>query len=406
MSADSLWKTAFSRTSPFAKATGYYLAFISLGLFGASMGPTLPGLAQHTGSRLSEISFLFTARSLGYLLGSLLGGRLYDRLPGHRVVAVVLLGMALMMALVPGVSLLWLLAAVLLALGLAEGGLDVGGNTLLVWVYRDRVSPFMNALHFFFGVGAFISPIVVAFAIQASGDIALAYWILAVLMLPPLLWIIRLPSPAPMAVTEAHRSGSANRVLLALLVLSFFVYVGAELSFGGWIYTYAVARNLGTVTTAAYLTSLFWGALMLGRLISIPLAVRFQPNTVLLVDLVGCLVALGIILLWPDSVIALWAGTFGAGFMMASVFPTMISLAGRYMTITGQITSLFLAGSSIGGMTLPWLIGQLFEPVGPFVTIVVITIGVALELALYLLIRLYMGRNAAVPAISGPALGE
>jgi len=49
---------------PVLKATGYYAAFIALGLFGASMGPTLPYLAQHTGSRLSEISFLFTARAL------------------------------------------------------------------------------------------------------------------------------------------------------------------------------------------------------------------------------------------------------------------------------------------------------------------------------------------------------
>ncbi len=393
MSAASVLRTAFARTSPFAKATGYYSAFIALGLFGASMGPTLPGLAQHTGSRLSEISFLFTARSLGYLLGSLISGRLYDRFPGHRVIAGVLLVMAGMMAVVPTVPILWLLALVLLVLGLGEGGLDVGGNTLLVWVYQDKVGPFMNALHFFFGVGAFISPIIVAFAIQSSGDITLAYWILALLMLPALLWTSRLPSPRPMVAAEEHRSGSANRVLLALLALSFFVYVGAELSFGGWIYTYAVTRGLGTATSAAYLTSVFWGALMLGRLVSIPLAVRFKPSTIMLADLLGSLAAMGVILIWPDSPAALWVGTFGVGFAMASIFPTMISLAERYMTITGQITSLFLAGSSVGGMTLPWLIGQLFESVGSFVMVIVITVSLVVELALYLLIRVYVARH-------------
>ncbi|MGC8782540.1 MAG: MFS transporter, partial [Anaerolineae bacterium] len=334
------------------------------------MGPTLPGLAQHTGSKLSEISFLFTARALGYLLGSLISGRLYDRFPGHRVIAGVLLVMAIMMAIVPTVPILWLLALVLLTLGLGEGGLDVGGNALLVWVYGDRVGPYMNALHFFFGLGAFISPIVVAFAIRLSGDITLAYWALALLMLPALLWIARLPSPRPMVAVEAHRTGNANRTLLALLVLSFFVYVGAELSFGGWIYTYAVKRGLGTATSAAFLTSAFWGALMLGRLLSIPLAARLKPQTILLADLLGCLASMAVILLWPASTVALWVGTFGAGFAMASIFPTMISFAERYMTITGQITSLFLAGSSLGSMTLPWLIGQLFEPVGPVVTMI------------------------------------
>ncbi len=389
----SLAKSAFSTTSPFAKVTGYYAAFVALGLFGASMGPTLPGLAQHTGSRLSEISFLFTARSLGYLLGSLIGGRLYDRFPGHRVLAAVLVMMAVMMAVVPTVPLLWLLALTLLALGFGEGGLDVGGNTLLVWVYGDKVGPFMNALHFCFGLGAFIAPLVVAFAIQASGDITLAYWLLALLMLPALAWIVRLPSPRPLVATVAQRMGNANRALLALLVLSFFVYVGAELSFGGWIYTYAVTAGLGTATSAAYLTSAFWGALMAGRLVSIPLAVRFSPNAILLADLLGCLAAMSVILVWPGSAVALWIGTCAAGFAMASIFPTMIALAERYMTITGQITSLFLAGSSLGSMTLPWLIGQLFEPVGPFVTIVVITLSLVVELALYGLIRIEAARR-------------
>ncbi len=35
------------------------------------------------------------------------------------------------------------------------GGDGRGGNTLFVWLYRSDVPPYMNALHLFFGVGAF-----------------------------------------------------------------------------------------------------------------------------------------------------------------------------------------------------------------------------------------------------------
>jgi FHS family Na+ dependent glucose MFS transporter 1 len=90
-----------------SKTIAYYAAFVALGLVVASLGPTLPGLAEHTRTRLSEISFLFTARSLGYLLGSLLGGRLYDRVPGHWVMVTVLIMMAVMLTLAPLMSLLW-----------------------------------------------------------------------------------------------------------------------------------------------------------------------------------------------------------------------------------------------------------------------------------------------------------
>src|SRR6266498_3317691 len=52
----------------------YYLAFILLGLTIAAEGPTLLKLAEHTSSALDQISFIFFFGSLGYLLGSYIGG--------------------------------------------------------------------------------------------------------------------------------------------------------------------------------------------------------------------------------------------------------------------------------------------------------------------------------------------
>ena len=402
------------RAGQISKTIGYYAAFVALGLVMASLGPMLPGLAEHTQTRMSEISFLFTARSLGHLLGSFQGGRLYDRVPGHPLMAAVLIITAAMMALAPLISLLWLLAAVLLVLGIAEGTLDVGGNTLLVWVHRHKVGPFMNGLHFFFGLGAFLSPIIIAQTVLISDDITWAYWTLALLMLPVSVWLLRLPSPTSRAVSKdgpvgrsnhrstARLSGSAEltveaspkseaheRLLVALVALFFFLYVGAEISFGGWIFTYAVALGLGGETTAAYLTSAFWGALTLGRLLAIPIAARLRPCSILLGGLVGCLASVGIILLWPNASAAIWLGTLGMGLSMASIFPTTLSLAERHMAITGRVAGWFFIGASAGGMSLPWLIGQLFESIGPrimmsaILTDLIVTVGVFAVLILH-----------------------
>jgi FHS family Na+ dependent glucose MFS transporter 1 len=343
------------------------------------LGPTLPALAGQTGVVLSQISYLFTVRSLGYMIGSLFSGRLYDRLPGHGVMIGGLAVIVFSMALVPVVHLLWLLILIMLVIGLAEGAQDVGGNTLLVWVFRDKVGPFMNALHFFFGVGAFMSPIIIAWAVQRSGGISWAYWILALLALPPAAWLLSQSSPV---AEHAEKDAAPIRVDYAMVILAvacFFSYVGAEVGFGGWVYTYALKLELGNETTAAYLTSAFWGALTAGRFLAIPIAMRFRPRTILISDLVGCLVSVLIILAWPASETALWIGTIGLGVSMASVFPTTILLAERRMTITGQVTSFFLLGASLGGMFLPWLIGQLFEPLGPQVTMIII-----LAVAIYL----------------------
>ncbi len=52
----------------------YYLGFILLGMGGAITGPLLVELAAQTGSELSQISVIFTTGSLGYFVGSTLGG--------------------------------------------------------------------------------------------------------------------------------------------------------------------------------------------------------------------------------------------------------------------------------------------------------------------------------------------
>jgi fucose permease len=383
---------AAERRSGLTKTYAYYLAFVILGLAAASFGPTLPGLAGHVRSTIGQISYLFVLRSLGYLTGSLIAGRLYDRVAGHPVMAAVVGVMALTMFAIPLIPALGLLAALLLVLGLAEGVLDVGGNTLLVWIHRDRIAPYMNGLHFFFGLGAFISPVIIAIAVERTGDIYWAYWSLAALMLPSSLWLARLPSPSPIVAAGSAPVRPALPVLIALIAVFDFLYVGAEVAFGGWIFTYATALGLGTAASAAYLTSGFWGALTAGRLLSIPLAARFSPRAILLVDLLIIMASLALILALPGSFSALWVGALGVGLGMASVFPTLLNLAGSHMTITGFVTSWFFVGSSLGGMILPWLVGQLFEPVGPHVTMLAVTISMALTLLIFAAMVVYTGR--------------
>lgn len=384
---------------PIAATLAYYAGFIALGLTTASLGPTLPGLAEQTQTRLGEISFLFTARSFGYLPGSLFSGRLYDRFRGHPLLAVGLIGMAAVLAAVPLTPLVVALAAILFLVGAAEGFIDVGTNTLIVWVHREKVGPFMNGLHFFFGVGAFLAPLLVAQIALISGGIAGAYWALAVLIAPVALNIARLPSPPILRARAAN--GERERVqygLVALIALFFFLYAGAEVGFSGWIFTYVTRRGLADETSAALINSIFWGALTLGRLISIPIAMRFSARTLLAVDLAGAAASAALMVALPDAMPALWIGAFGLGLSMASVFPTMLSLAGARMTMTGNINSIFFAAASAGGMSVPWVIGQLFERAGPQALMWAILLCMILSSAAFILLERYSAQRRLAPA--------
>jgi MFS transporter, FHS family, Na+ dependent glucose transporter 1 len=372
-----------------SKTLAYFATFISLGLAGVILGPTLQGLAGHLGVTLSAISILFPARSLGYVSGSFAGGLLYDRRSGNPILAAMLLVMAAMLVVVPVAPVLWLAAAALFVLGIAEGAVDVGCNTLLVWTHGRQVGPYMNALHFFWGLGAFLSPIIIAQALVRSGDITAGYWLIAILMLPPAIMLARQASPDRDVPSDDRPAASAQLAPVFFILVFYFMYVGAEGSFGAWIYSYATAMGQASKTTAAYLTSAFWGALMIGRLISIPIAHRLSPHIILAVDSIGCLASVGLLLMAPQSAAATWAGTIGLGLFMASMFPTMIAFAEQRMAISGKLTGAFLVSSALGGMTVAWLIGQVFESMGPQITMVIEFITVTLMglsfLAAYLL---------------------
>ncbi len=390
---------ASSQAGKLAKTAGYYAAFICLGLVSALLGPTLPGLAEHARATLGGISFIFTARSLGYLLGASRGGRLYDRLPGHPLMAGALLVTAAFLALTPLLPAIALLLAAWFAIGLAEGSIDAGGNTMLIWVHKAGVGPYMQALHFFFGVGAFISPLIVGRVILSTGDINWAFWAVALALLPVAFWISRMPSPSPTVDGDAESNGrGTNRALVVLIALMLFAFVGTEASYGGWIYAYAQAMGLAGTASAAYLTSAFWGALTLGRLLAIPLSLRVSARTMLLMDTVGCLLSVAVVLLWPGSSVALWAGTIGMGLSMASVFAVVLTVAERNMHVTGAITGWFFVGSSSASMLVPLIIGQLFERVGPRSTMWVILADLLLALGVYLVLVRRLPRASRRPA--------
>lgn len=357
---------------------GYFWALFSLGMVVASIGPSLPELATTTGVSLGAVGVAFSAYRGGYMVGSLAGGTALDRIAGNRLVAVGLLVMGGALALVPTVPLLPALVVVFVLIGIAGGVVEVGGNTLLVWVYREKVGPWMSGLHFAFGIGAMVSPFLIGQSLRITGGLPPAFLIAALLMAPGALLLLL--TRTPKAPPQSDGDGGTGDLSMVLLVSIFLLlYIGVESSFGGWIYAWSIQVHSVTPAQAAILTSLFWGTITAGRLFSVPLASRLAPRTLLTVTVVGISLSLALIAspLGSASELVVWIAAAGAGLSMAAVFPTAMSFAGRHMRVTGSSSRWFFIGAGAGGMTIPWGIGQLMDATGP-ATVMPAILGVGL----------------------------
>ena len=365
-------KKLISLTRPDAirRTFGYYSLFICLGLSIAVIGPTLPSLGNQTHTSLGNMGLVFLIWSMGYTLGTYVAGRVFDRVPGHPVLGVAQICAALLLIFIPEAPWFWLLLVILACKGISEGFINAGANTLLVWTHGEKVSPFMNGLHFSFGLGAFISPLLVAQATGTPTTFHWVYWVIGVFALLAGLRMLTLKGSPPPVHASKEDPGQISSMrnyypLIIAATLFLFFYVGAEITFGGWVYTYGVTLKLVSSAGAAYLTSGFWLTFTIGRLISVPAATRFTPKQILQVALFGCLSILALAMIFPGSRTVLWIMALGLGFFMAPIWPTGFTLAGQSFPLTGRISSIVLLGDSSGTMVLPGLVGRVIETSGP-----------------------------------------
>ncbi len=354
-----------------SKTILYSLAFIALGLGSGSLGPTLPALAAQTRVGMREISSLFIARSLGTMIGSYLIGRFYDRVKGHPLLALSLVAAAVAMALIPSATLLQALLLLSAFLGAAGASINVGGNALIVLVHGERVRPFMSTMHFAFGLGGLLAPMLVAQLTHRPDSLQITYWSLALMIIPVALITLLLPSPALNARKHSDAAAALPMLMIVLFAFFFFLEVGAEASVMGWYFSYAAERGMSG-KTAAYLNSGFWAAFTVGRLATIWLTVRFNTVTLVVTHLCATMLIAFSLLIFPSSQLVLWFGAIGLGLAVAPVFPNTFGFAQRATGLSGKVMGFFLVGSSAGGMFWPWLIGQFFKSHGPQVMVWVV----------------------------------
>ena len=144
------------------------------------------------------------------------------------------------------------------------------------------------------------------------------------------------------------------------LFLYYMGYMGAEVSFSGWIATYVIdLRIIDSPNSATFLVSVFYGALMLSR-ISTAIVAVWVPNMymirgLLCIAIVFSCITIGICGISYESA---YAATFISGFALGPIFGLGFNIPTDYhCKLTETTTTIAILGGSAGEMVFPVLVG-------------------------------------------------
>lgn len=139
----------------------YWSVFFSFGLCIAFLGPTILDLRCQTQSTLQQITWVFFSQQFFLLVGSSLGG-LFKKTLRCSLSALLCCTfvISLVFAIIPLCNHVVLLSVAMAIAGTSMGVIDTIANRQLVRLYQRDSATFLQALHFFIGLGALVSPLV------------------------------------------------------------------------------------------------------------------------------------------------------------------------------------------------------------------------------------------------------
>jgi FHS family glucose/mannose:H+ symporter-like MFS transporter len=338
-----------------------HATFVPTGMGTVLLGPLLLTLSVRWSLNDSQAGYLVTAQFLGALLSTVSCGVVLPRFGFRCTISCGLVTMGIGAATLIAGPFWWALLAVF-CYGIGIGLTIPTGNLLVAQVVSERRSSALNLLNCSWSAGAVACPFLLA-AFQHRGRTnCFLYGIAGLLALVTVtLFVIPTDLPEPRREGDSAPWRSWIRYLWtpAAVVLGaiFFIYVGTENALGAWLASYA--KRVSAIPSSAWITvpSYFYGALLLGRVLA-PLTLRQvsdvkQACTGAVLAMIGSGTLLFARSVWSVAVCA----TF-AGLGMSSLYPIAIGfLSEAFGAATPRIAGVMFALSTLGGASVPWLVG-------------------------------------------------
>ena len=344
-----------------------YITFISLGLPDSLFGVSWPvvhvefGIAQSFASVYSIITGVCTGGV------SFIAGTLIRKFGTGKVTFVSVLLTAIGMlgnSFAPNIVVMMLCSVIM---GYGAGAIDTGLNNYVSLHYEAR---HMNWLHCFWGVGVTLSPIIMSqFLGGGTGVWRNGYRVVALIQFSiALLVLLTQRYWHKEAVISDSQDGSSTQMStmqllrikgLGTSILSLGLYCSAEFLLGTWGASFAVEYFGIAPEEAARWVALYYGGIMLGRLVSGFVSIKATDNMLIRAGVLTSLAGIAVLML-PLGKTAL-CGFLLIGFGFGPIFPSVLhSVPARFgSTYSADITGFHMGGAYAIGFLIQLAFGYI-----------------------------------------------
>ncbi len=330
-----------------------YVVFVSLGLPDSLFGAAWP--VVHLDFDINESFASLYGIITGFCTGgvSFISGWLIRKFGTGKVTLIstmlTVIGLFIM-SISPNIVIMMLGAVVL---GYGAGVIDTALNNFISLHYKAQ---HMNWLHACWGVGVTISPLIMsAFLTEDTGSWRSGYRVVAVLQLSIGI-IIALTLNKWKIVKEdfcTEKSDQPQKSLFEILkingvlpsVLSQGIYCSMEFTIGTWGASYLVNVHSLSPAEAAKWISLYFGGIMVGRIVSGFISMKTSDNTMIRGGIVVSCLGMILLSLPLGEISFLGLLLIGAGF--GPIFPSILhSVPDRFGTeYSADITGFHMGGA-------------------------------------------------------------
>ncbi len=346
-----------------------YVVFISLGLPDSLLGVAWPVL--HTELNVPESFASLFSIIVGVCTGgtSFVAGTLIRKFGTARVTLASIFITALGLvgiSFAPNIAVMILFSIIL---GYGAGAIDTGVNNFVSLHYN---ASHMNFLHCFWGVGVTVSPMIMSVFLDGeAGSWRNGYRVVAVLQLLIALSVIfvlkkwlRIEKSGREELSADGEKGEEKGIVAILKIkgvlysiLSLGLYCSMEFICGTWGASYAVNVFGLAPSEAAKWVSLYYGGIMLGRLVSGIVATKLTDNKLIKLGIAFSFVGIAILLL-PIGKASL-AGLLVMGFGFGPIFPSVLhNIPERFGTkYSADITGYHMGGAYFLGFSSQLIYG-------------------------------------------------